>query len=150
MGAYWPLLICLAATFYLVGLIWVIQLLQYPLFAHVGEANFLTYHAEHSRRIVIALSLPVLLVFGSAFWLLFVRPAGVPVWAVWLNLVLTFAFWIVTALIQVPRHAQLGSGFQADIVAVLVASNWLRTVLWTAQGFLLVWMTAAAFTTAGL
>ena len=144
MIIYLPLLLCLAATFYLVGLIWVIQLLQYPLFAHVGTGTFLAYHAEHSRRIVLALSVPTLTVFGCDAALFWLRPAAVPLWAVALNFGLTLLFWVVTACVQVPLHGKLGGGFEATLARALVRSNWARTCIWTAQGFLLLWMAAIA------
>ncbi len=137
---YWPLIVALASTFYLVGLIWVVQLLVYPLFGAVGPNEFLAYHADHIQRIVGALSIPVLLQFGSAFLLLVIKPEAVPDWAVWLNLALTFGFWFITAALQIPIHNKLDGGFSAALVQELVTSNWVRTLYWTAQGFLLVWM----------
>ncbi len=139
---YVPLLICLAATFYLTGLIWVIQLVHYPLFARIGLQEFNFYHNEHSNRIVIALSLPTLLAFVSAVLLVWLHPAAVPGWSIWLNLGLTFGFWVVTGLVQVPLHGRLGqnSSEAEKLIQALVKSNWWRTCIWTAQGLLLVWM----------
>jgi hypothetical protein len=46
------------------------------------------------------------------------------------------AIWLSTALIQLPRHLQLSTGFDAAVHRGLVVSNWLRTILWTARGIL--------------
>ena len=40
-----------AATWFLVGLIWIIQVVHYPLFARVGEDGFVAYEAAHTRLI---------------------------------------------------------------------------------------------------
>ena len=141
---YWPLLICLVSTCYFVGLIWTIQLVQYPLFAAVGRESFLAYHAEHSQRIVFALGLPFLLSIASAFLLFWLHPISAPFWAILLNLLLACSVWVLTALIHVPLHRSLGAGYSAAIIQRLMSTNWLRTAVWTAQGLLLLWMLAVA------
>ncbi len=141
---YIPLLICLIATFYFVGLIWTIQVLSYPLFSMVDQKNFPAYHAAHSRRIVFILGLPFLLVFFSSLFMLWIRPANIPLWSVLLNGVLGGGVWVMTALIHVPLHSKLGQLYSTDTIRALVATNWLRTVIWTAQGILLLWMMGVA------
>lgn len=137
---YLPLVLCLISTFYLIGLIWVIQLIQYPLFTKVGEAAFIEYHAAHSNLVVAALSIPVLVQFGGAVTMLGLRPPGVAEWLVYANLVFTFGFWVITALMQIPLHGVLTGGYDAKVVQNLVAGNWLRTLWWTIQGGLLSYM----------
>ncbi len=141
---YCPLLICLIATFYFVGLIWTIQMLSYPLFRMVGQESFAVYHAAHSRRIVFILGLPLLLVFFSSLLMLWIRPANVPLWAVLLNGVLGGGVWVMTAFIHVPLHSKLGQTYSTDTMRALVSTNWLRTIVWTAQGILLLWMMGVA------
>ncbi len=141
---YWPLLICLVSTYYFVGLIWTIQLVQYPLFAAVGQESFLAYHAQHSQRIVFALGLPFLLSFISACLLFWLHPISVPLWVILLNLLLACSAWVITGLIHVPLHRSLGAGYSALIIQRLVSTNWLRTIVWTMQGLLLLWMLAIA------
>ena len=141
---YWPLLICLIATFYFVGLIWTIQILSYPLFQKVGRDAFAEYHAAHSRRITTLLGLPLLLVFVSSLLMLWIRPALVPLWAVLLNCVLGASVWIMTAFVHVPLHSSLGRSYSLATMNALVSTNWLRTIVWTAQGLLLLWMVGLA------
>ena len=142
--AYLPLLICLIATFYFVGLIWTIQMLSYPLFSMVGRESFALYHAAHSKRIVLLLGLPLLLVFFSSLFMLWIRPTTVPLWSVLLNGVLGGGVWVMTAFIHVPLHTALGQTYSTQTMQALVATNWLRTVTWTAQGLLLLWMMGVA------
>ena len=142
--AYWPLLICLIATFYFVGLIWTIQILSYPLFQMVGRESFTAYHTAHSQRITLILGLPLLLVFVSSLLMLWIRPANVPLWTVLLNGILGGGVWIMTAFIHVPLHSKLGQNYSTHTMQALVSTNWLRTLVWTAQGLLLLWMMGVA------
>jgi hypothetical protein len=61
----------------------------------------------------------------------------------WTGLALVAAIWLSTAAIQVPCHAKLAAGFDAEVHARLVSSNWIRTVAWTARGLLALAMIAA-------
>ena len=65
-----------AATWFLVGLIWIIQVVHYPLFARVGEDGFVAYEAAHTRLISLVVG-PAMLVEGVAtLWLFFAPPDG--------------------------------------------------------------------------
>jgi hypothetical protein len=45
--------------------------------------------------------------------------------------------WASTALLSVPLHGRLAGGLDLDQVDALVATNWVRTLAWTARGLLL-------------
>ena len=49
--------------------------------------------------------------------------------------------WLSTLLVQMPLHGRLKhAGHTPEIVASLVRTNWLRTVLWSARAVLAIWM----------
>jgi hypothetical protein len=50
-----------AATLFMVGLIWTIHVVHYPLFADVGASSYVDYQAAHVERIGIVLAFPWLL-----------------------------------------------------------------------------------------
>ncbi len=130
------LLVQFAATWGLVGLIWLVQCVQYPLFARVGRESFAGFHAEHCRRITWVVGPLMLLELGSAVWLLW---AGLR--EAWFLAALpgVVVVWASTALVQVPLHERLRGGFDAAVVERLVRSNWVRTVAWSARGVLVAW-----------
>jgi hypothetical protein len=64
----------------------------------------------------------------------------VPRWVPWAGAALVGVIWLSTALLQVPRHNQLGAGFDAPAHQALVATNWIRTVAWTARAALMLWI----------
>lgn len=138
MSANLIFLVHFSATLFLVGLIWTIQWVHYPLFDHVGPDGFAAYEAEHSRRItplvgplmLLELATAVMLTFGYAPpW--FSREIAVA------GLLALVAIWLSTALLQVPCHNRLLQAFDRDVIRLLVLTNWIRTLLWTARGVLL-------------
>ena len=123
------------------GIIWFVQLVQYPSFAQVDAASFTTFHSHHSRSISIIVA-PLMVaeaVSGIAFlW----APLRVQTsWQVWLGVGLIAFIWASTFLLQVPAHNRLGSGFDESSWRMLVRSNWLRTMAWTARaGLVTYWL----------
>lgn len=134
----------LAATLYMVGVIWFVQVVHYPLFARVGEGGFGPYSEAHSRLTTYVVGPPMLAEAGTALLLVLLRPGGVPLWAVLAGLALLGLIWASTALVQVPRHTALGSGFDRAAWSGLVRTNWVRTAAWSARGALVLWMAARA------
>ena len=132
------------ATFCLVGLIWTVQLVHYPTFAYVDADRFVEFEEFHQRRIswVVATLMVVELLTGMA--LLVVRPEYVPLWAGVLGLLLIGVVWLSTFLVQVPLHGRLAESFDSDAAAALVRTNWVRTVVWSLRGLLIVtWLGVA-------
>lgn len=128
------------ATLALVGLVWTVQLVQYPLFAKVGHEAFSAYHAGHSTRISLVVVPLMLAELGTAILLLWLAPAAIPGWSRAAGLALVGAIWLSTFLVQVPLHEVLGRELDPLAHRRLVDSNWLRTVAWTLRGGLVLWM----------
>ena len=130
------LLIHLAATWFMVGLIWFVQIVHYPMFDRVGRDGFAAYEIAHSRLTTWVVGPPMIVEFLCALALVARRPDAIPAWWTWTGLALVGAIWLSTALLQVPLHGVLAGGFDARAHAILVASNWIRTAAWTARGIL--------------
>jgi hypothetical protein len=130
-----------AATWAMVGLIWFVQLVHYPLFAAVGTDGFVAYEAQHTRRTtwVVAVLMPVEV--GTA--LLLTTVDSVPPGLAWTGAVLVVAIWLITLLVQVPQHRTLGSGFSEATWRALVRGNWIRTAAWSLRGVIAAIMLAA-------
>ncbi len=130
------LLLHLVVTAFLCGLIWVVQVVHYPLFDRVDRTGFAAFEAEHSRRITWVVGPAMLLELFTGAWLLVGALRGTaplePGIAI-ANLGLIALIWMSTMLVQVPAHTTLADGFDAQAHRILVASNWIRTVLWTAR-----------------
>ena len=133
------LLVHAAATWAMVGFIWTIQVLQYPLMAAVPEHGFARFEQRHRIRVsvVIALFAPIELV--TAAWLA-IAPGEVPLALVLVAWALLAAIWVATALHYAPLHGRLSDGFDRAAHRRLVTTNWFRTGAWTARGVLALWM----------
>jgi hypothetical protein len=136
----WLPAVNLAAALFMTGLIWTIQIVHYPLFARVGEAQFAAYQGEHAARITFIVGPVMLLELAAAGALAFARPGGVPAWAAWASFALVGLIWASTVLLQIPRHSKLSTGFNTAAHAALVSTNWIRTWAWTARSALLLWV----------
>jgi hypothetical protein len=127
------------STWYMVGLIWMVQLVHYKMFARVGEDVFARYATDHARRITPVVAIPMLIEITTAVGLLFTRPGDLSLtWSV-VGLALLGVIWLSTAALQVPAHGKLASGFQADVHTRLLATNWIRTVAWSVRGGMVGW-----------
>jgi hypothetical protein len=129
------LLNCLA-TLFMTGVIWFVQLVHYPLFASVGEAGFSAYEARHASLTTLVVMPPMVIELLTAALLLVRRPGIVSPPEAWSGLVLVVLIWVSTAVLQVPLHNTLGSGFDATAHQSLVYGNWLRTVAWSLRSLL--------------
>lgn len=128
------LLIHAAATLYLTGLIWFVQLVHYPLMAKVGHDDYQVYQQLHERKTTWAVAPAMFIELGCAILLVFLLPNAIAPWLAWLGLSLAVLLWLSTAFIQVPCHKKLGQGFNAHAHRKLVTTNWLRTALWSIRG----------------
>ncbi|MES2737156.1 MAG: hypothetical protein V4672_12605 [Verrucomicrobiota bacterium] len=121
-------------TWALMGLIWHVQIVQYPLFLDVGRESFDRYHCGHCLRITFVVVPLILLEAASGAWLFWLGERS-PVF-LW-SLVFVVAAWLSTFFIQVPIHGQLTQeGWSAEVIQKLVRTNWLRTAAWTVRGLL--------------
>jgi hypothetical protein len=127
----------LASTWTMVGVIWFVQIVHYPLMAGVGRERFSDYATAHARRTTWVVAPPMLIEAATALILVVRVPPFLEILEVWAGLVLLLVVWISTAVLQVPRHGRLAGGFDPGVHRALVATNWIRTLAWTARGILL-------------
>lgn len=128
------------ATLFMLGVIAVVQIVHYPLFARVGAEGFATYQHEHARLITWVVMPPMVVELLTALALAVEAPPAVPRWMPMAGLALVVIIWGSTALIQVPAHSALSGGFDEGAHARLVATNWIRTVAWFIRSGLVVAM----------
>ena len=138
------LLIHAAVTLAMVGLIWFVQIVHYPLFSKVGRSEFKGYEVEHQRRTTWVVAPLMLVELISAIALIWIRPAAVSSWLAWTGIIVIAGVWAMTYWVQVPQHARLAAAYDADTVRRLVSGNWCRTAAWTARGLLVLAMMGQA------
>lgn len=122
-----------AATLFMTGAIWMVQVVHYPLFAYADRATYAAFADAHGRLITLIVGPAMLVELGAAVWLVATRSPLLPRgWAL-TGLVLLLVIWACTALVSVPLHGQLARGYDSRAHAALLATNWIRTLAWTAR-----------------
>lgn len=138
MSAKFLLFSNLLITFFLMGLIWVVQMVQYPGFAKVGAEAFHTYHQLHVSHIAWVVAVPMVLELLLALGMLFIRPNQLDLILSIILFALVVLTWAMTFFVAMPYHNQLANqGFNADIIQKLININWVRTFAWTLRGGIL-------------
>jgi len=136
------LLMNAGSTLYMVGLIWFVQLVHYPLMSRVGPGAYADYQRAHQSLTSLAVGPAMLVELIASIGLVVDGPRD-PL--CWVGLGAVVALWASTALVQMPLHAALAEGFRAEVHASLVSTNWLRTMLWSGRGVLALWLIARAW-----
>ena len=139
----WILFLHATTTLAMTGLIWFVQVVHYPLFAHVDAAAFCNYAAQHVRRTGLVVAPLMMFECSTAAWLVIWPPSAATATTSYAGFALLLVAWISTALLQVPCHRRLESGKDLATIQRLIASNWIRTVAWTGRGAIALLLLAA-------
>lgn len=127
------------------GIIWFVQVIHYPLFAGVGGESSAGYARDNQRRTARVVLPPMLVEASAAAWIVAWPPPAVGRAAAAAGLAGVGLLWLSTLAVQMPLHGRLArDGHTAATIDRLVASNWPRTLLWTARAVLAAWMLAVA------
>ena len=128
----WWEILHLISTAFMVGVIWYVQLVHYPMFDEYEKEKFSKVHNRHQILTTFVVGPMMLLevvsacfIFDSALFL------AQPLWLV--SALLLLGVWMSTAFLQMPCHFKLEKQFSSRALKFLVRSNWLRTLAWTAR-----------------
>lgn len=113
------------------GVIWLTQVLVYPQFFAVPDAQWNTYHRRHTVRISIVVIPLMLTEAATGLWAAFTSWPWTTLRMV--ALVCLAAVWLSTFALQVPLHERLSKGPGTAEKKRLLATNWIRTVAWTVK-----------------
>ncbi len=131
-----------AGTIFMVGLIWFVQRVHYPLLSYVQVDQQISVGAEHQRRTAQVVGLPMAVEGVSTLILLVDRPDQVEWWLPWMGAILLAISLGSTVFLSVPLHQKMVNQPSAELGKKLVSTNWPRTVSWTLRGVICVVMCA--------
>ena len=131
------LILDVVASWAMVGLIWFVQVVHYPLLSVVPVQSASGVALEHQRRTAWVVMMPMAVQGFTSLALLRWVPQGVTSWLPWLSATCVGIALASTVLLSVPRHARMAKEPSASIGRELVLTNWPRTIAWTASGVLL-------------
>ena len=133
-----------ASTLTMFGVIWIIQLVQYPFFSQVGAENFPKYHAAHTFWITPIVAPAMIAELITSVFLIVYPPQNLDVKLLYFGLILAVIVWLSTYFIQIPLHQKLSQSFDTNVHQKLVQTNWIRTIAWSLRAILVlyfVWKT---------
>jgi hypothetical protein len=134
------LMLHLAGSFMLTGIVWWVQIITYPLIKETPEAVFKHVHRIYMRRVGWIAAPLMLLEMTTSILLIFFPPPLVPHALLLINFGLIVLVWLVSTLILLPIHQRLSIGHPAHDVQHLIKMNWIRTSLWSVKGILVIWI----------
>jgi hypothetical protein len=129
----------IASTLFMTGVIWIIQIVQYPFFSYVSTENFIKYHDDYRFWITPIVAPAMIVELLTSVFILFYPPANIDSKLLWLGLILTIIVWASTFFLQVPLHEKLAAGFDANAHSALVNTNWIRTIAWSFRSLLVIY-----------
>lgn len=125
------------------GVIWMVQVVHYPLMRFVSAPEFARFETAHRVRISWVVG-PLMLVEGvCVLAFLFAPPAGLPWWLPWAGAAAEAIAIGTTVFISAPLHEKLNAHFDTATLDRLIATNWIRTVSWTVRAALAIAMLVA-------
>lgn len=122
----------LAATGFMVGLIWTIHVVHYPLFSLVNEP-YRPFQEAHMSRITGLLIVPWGAETLSAAALVMTADAGSQRSLSLVGLALVVAVVLVTGLGAAPIHGKLVDAYDEGLHSRLMRVDLVRALLWTAR-----------------
>jgi hypothetical protein len=132
------LLANLASTLFLTGLVWELQVVQFPLMLRTGGLDFPNYvkHQRTRNTLLMAPAMLIELITGG----LLLADAHLPHRDVFHAALLIVVIWIVTFASIVPIHSKLVRGYDESLIRKLIRRNWIRTGCWTLRSAILLWV----------
>ena len=128
------------STLTMVGVIWFVQLVHYPLMQCVGADHFSEYELEHQRRTTWVVAPLMLTEAATTAYLVLAPSTAYNLTVPWIAAALLALVWASTFLVQVPCHERLANGYNRRIAQTLVRTNCVRTVAWSLRGGLAIIM----------
>jgi len=131
---YW-IVIHLVSTVFMVGLIWIVQLVHYPSFSFVDKSLYRDFQYFHMQRITYIVAPVMVIELLSASVILYKYYMN---WYFSLSILVLALIWVNTALLNIPVHNKLLANKDEMLINKLVLYNWPRTILWSLRVILLI------------
>lgn len=137
-SALWATIVIVhaGATWFLVGLIWTIQLVHYPSFSSIDPEVYRDFQQRHMHRMGQLVGLPWLVEGITVLGVFLLAPDDRVRLLAAVGGVLEIVVIAVTVRSSIPAHNSLSQGFDELAHRRLLRTNWLRTGAWTARGII--------------
>ncbi len=130
------------SCFFMTGLIWLVQLIHYPSYKYIDHTKFSAYQNFHTTTITFIVGPVMFIEILTGMAILFDQKLNA---ASSLNFIGLLLIWFATAFFSVPLHGKLSSGYDAQTIQSLIATNWIRTTIWSLRAVLIIYFINEAF-----
>lgn len=140
MDAKGFLLFNLALAFYLVGAIWAHEVDIFRTWKYIDVKDFPTVQSVHWHKLPYWIFSPLVLALAGSIALIWYHPDASPSWAIWGNLGCQLASHLLTAIFWGRWQGMLSKdprGPASPYLAKILSTHWIRTLLITAYGLIL-------------
>ena len=137
---YYLFMIHLVSTSFMVGVIWIVQLVHYPTFLFIDEQKSYDFQKFHMSRISYIVMPAMTTELFSGIYIYIYSNMAIDSNLFLLALTILIINWVITALVFVKMHNKLLINYKIEIISLLVKWNWLRTLLWSVRLILLLRM----------
>lgn len=122
-------ILAISSNAFMAGVIWLIQVVHYPLLGEVDQDSIVRVSVKHQTLItrVVAPAMVLEALATGYLFLLIPRNALLP--SIFAFLMLMLAVF-VTAFKAVPLHSRIARG-ESHLIRELLRVNWVRTAAWT-------------------
>lgn len=138
------LIVNLVSTWTMVGVIWFVQIVHYPLLSIIPVESASSVAVEHQRRTGWVVGAPMFLEGVTTLMLLVMVPSGVAWFVPWLAGIPLAVALGATIFLSVPRHERMAKQPDPQVGRELVSTNWVRTIAWSLRGVIVAGMVLAA------
>ena len=115
------------STSFMVGVIWVIQLLHYPSFHFINDQKYVEFQHFHMKRISFIVIPAMLVELASGLLLAYFFRSSLTI----ILLAFLLGIWGITFIFFTNIHQKLTNGYDHSVVDRLIQINWSRTALWS-------------------
>lgn len=129
-----------SAFWFMAGVTWVLQRLNYPLIGEVPAEHLPAYQAAHNKRFGLLMLPGVIVSFVTTILMFFFRPQPVPLVVPICQIMLLFSIVGSAANHAAPAHKKLQQGYNEPSHKLLINTNWLRLAAWLILGIGGIWL----------
>ena len=122
-------------TFILTGLIWVIQLVHYPMFQFLDLKNYSKAMQFHQQRISLIVMPLMLFELISGVYLAHAQWATLSGFHA-INIAFLLIIWVHTFGLMVPFHQTMSIQLNTSLLQKTLQHHWIRTLAWSAKSVL--------------
>ena len=121
-------LVSVTSAAFMAGVLWIIQVVHYPLLGEVPVKSIIEISRRHQNLIIRVVGPVMVIEAASSAATLLVVPSALPI--AFINLFFLAVAVYVTMFHAVPLHAKIGRG-NSELIPGLIKVNWIRTAAWS-------------------